>query len=86
VEDQLMYAANMVATRERHMLPKPILLHRSQRSPSLEGRGGRYGRGNSTGRNARVMTITESRSADRKKVRFLPPKTWVPRPSGPRSA
>jgi hypothetical protein len=27
-------------------------------------------------RNARVMTITESRSADRKKVRFPPPKTW----------
>jgi hypothetical protein len=78
VEDRLAYATNMVATSERHVLSKPIPLHRSQRSPFLEGRGGRYGRGNSTGRNARVMTITESRSADRKKVRFPPLKTWDP--------
>jgi hypothetical protein len=28
------------------------------------------------GRNARVMATTESRSADRKKVRFPPPKAW----------
>ncbi len=56
-----------------------IPLHRSQRSPSSEGRGGRYGRGSSSGRNARVMTITESRSTDRKKVRFPPPKTWDPK-------
>ncbi len=69
MEDRLAYATNMVATSERHVLPKPIPLHRSQRSPSSEGRGGHYGRGNSTGRKARVMTITESRSADRKKVR-----------------
>jgi hypothetical protein len=40
VEDQLRYATNMVATSERHVLPKPIPLHRSQRSPSSEGRGG----------------------------------------------
>jgi hypothetical protein len=26
----------MVATSERHLLPKPIPLHRSQRSPSSE--------------------------------------------------
>jgi hypothetical protein len=77
-EERLAYATNMVATSERHVLPKPIPLHRSQRSPSSEGRGGCYGRGNSTGRNPRVMTITESRSADRKKVRFPPPKTWDP--------
>jgi hypothetical protein len=78
VEDRLGYATNMVATSERHVLPKPIPLHRSQRSPSSEGRGGRYGRGNSSGRNARVMTVTESRSADRKKVCFPPPKNWDP--------
>ena len=78
MEDRLAYATNMMATSERHVLPKPIPLHRSQRSPSSEGRGGRYGPGNSTGRNARVMTITESRSAERKKVRFPPPKTWDP--------
>jgi hypothetical protein len=78
VEDQLAYATNMVATSERHVLPKPIPLHRSQRSPSSEGRGGRYGRGNSKGRDARVMTLTESRSADWKKVPFPPPKTWDP--------
>jgi hypothetical protein len=78
VEDRLGYATNMVATSERHVLPKPIPLHRSQRSPSSEGRGGRYGRRNSSGRNGRVMTVTESRSADRKKVRFPPPKNWDP--------
>jgi hypothetical protein len=78
VEDRLAYVTNMMATSERHVLPKPIPLHRLQRSPSSEGRGGRYSRGNSTGRNPRVMTITKSRSADRKKVRFSPPKTWDP--------
>ncbi len=87
VNERLRYAINMVATSERHVLPKPTPLHRSQRSPSLEGRGGRYSRGGSSGRNARVMTITESRSADRKKVRFPPPKAWDPEAkwSGPRS-
>ena len=30
------------------------------------------------GRNARVMTTTESLSADRKKVRFPLPKAWDP--------
>jgi hypothetical protein len=52
MEDRLRYATNMVATSERHVLPKPIPLHRSQRSPSSEGQGGRYGHGNSSGRNA----------------------------------
>jgi hypothetical protein len=78
MEERLGYATNMVATSERYVLPKPIPLHRSQRSPSSEGRGGCYGRGGSSGRNPRVMTVTESRSADRKKVRFPPPKTWDP--------
>jgi hypothetical protein len=78
VNERLRYAINMVATSERHVLPKPTPLHRSQRSPSSEGRGGRYSRGGSSGRNARVMTVTESRSADRKKVRFPPPKAWEP--------
>jgi hypothetical protein len=78
VNERLGYAINMVATSERHVLPKPIPLHRSQRSPSSEGQGGRYSRGGSSGRNARVMTVTESSSADRKKVRFPPPKAWEP--------
>jgi hypothetical protein len=72
VEDRRGYATNMVAMSERHVLPKPIPLHRLQRSPSSEGPGGRYGCGNSSGKNARFMTVTERRSADRKKVRFLP--------------
>jgi hypothetical protein len=78
VNERLRYAIHMVATSERHVLPKPISLHRSQRSPSSEGRGGRYGREGSSGRNSRVMTVMESRSADRKKVRFPPPKAWDP--------
>jgi hypothetical protein len=78
VEDRLRYATNMVATSERHVQPKLIPLHRSQRSLSSEGRGGRYGRGSSSGRNTRLMTVTETRSADRKKVCFPPPKTWDP--------
>jgi len=78
VNERLRYAINMVASSERHVLPKATPLHRSQRSPSSEGRGGRYSRGGSSGRNVRVMTITESRSADRKKVRFPPQKAWDP--------
>ena len=76
VEDWLAYATNMVATSERHVLPKPIPLHRPQRSPSLDGQGGWYSRGSSKGRNAWVMATMESWSADRKQVRFLPPKAW----------
>ncbi len=79
VNERLRYAINMVATSERHVLPKATPLHRSQRSPSSEGRGGRYSRPGSLGRNARVMAVTESRSADRKKVRFPPPKAWDPK-------
>jgi hypothetical protein len=79
VNERLRYAINMVATSERHVLLKAIPLHRLQRSPSSEGRGGWYGRGGSSGRNARVMTVTESRSAERKKVRFPPPKAWDPK-------
>jgi hypothetical protein len=78
VNERMRYAINMVAMSERHVLPKPIPLHRSQRSPSSEGRGGRYGRGGSSGRYARVMTVTESKSADQKKVRFPPLKAWEP--------
>jgi hypothetical protein len=74
VNERLQYAINMVATSERHVLPKVTPLHRSQRSPSSEGRGGRYSCPESSGRNARVMAVTESRSADRKKVCFPPPK------------
>jgi hypothetical protein len=40
VNERLQYAINMVATSERHVLPKAPPLHRSQRSPSSEGRGG----------------------------------------------
>jgi hypothetical protein len=40
VEERLAYATNMVATSEWHVLPKPIPLHRSQKLPSSEGRGG----------------------------------------------
>ncbi len=78
VNERLRYAINMVATSERHVLPKAAPLHRSQRSPSSEGRGGRNSRPGSLGRNAKVMAVTESRSADRKKVRFPPPKAWDP--------
>jgi hypothetical protein len=74
VDERLEYAINMFATSGRQVLPKPIPLHRAQRSPSSEGQGGRYDRGSSTARNARVMTTTEDRSADRKKVRFPPPQ------------
>ena len=74
VNERLRYAINMVATSERHVLPKATPFHRSQRSPSSEGRGGRYSRPGSFGRNAKVMAVAESRSADRKKVRFPPPK------------
>jgi hypothetical protein len=41
VNERLRYAINMVATIERHVLPKATPFHRSQRSPSSEGRGGR---------------------------------------------
>jgi hypothetical protein len=78
VNERLRYAINMVATSERHVLPKATPFHRSQRSPSAEGRGGRYSRPGSFGKNAQVMAVTESRSADRKKVRFPPPKAWDP--------
>jgi hypothetical protein len=78
VNKRLRYAINMVATSERHVLPKATPFHRSQRSPSSEGRGGQYSRPGSFGRNAKVMAVTESRSADRKKVRFPPPKAWDP--------
>jgi hypothetical protein len=86
VNERLWYAINMVATSERHVLPKATPFHRSQRSPSSEGRGGRYSRPGSSGRNARVMAVTESRSADRKKVRFPPPNAWDPRLNGLRTA
>jgi hypothetical protein len=63
VNERLRYAINMVATSERHVLPKAIPPHRSQRSPSSEGRGGRYSSGGSSGRNVRVMTVTERAGA-----------------------
>ncbi len=78
VNERLWYAINMVATSERHVLPKATPYYRSQRSPSSEGRGGRYSCPGSFGRNAKVMAVMESRSADRKKVRFPPPKNWNP--------
>jgi hypothetical protein len=78
VNKRLRYAINMVATSERHVLPKATPHYRSQRSPSSEGRGGRYSRPGSFIRNAKVMAVTESRSADRRKVRFPPPKNWDP--------
>jgi hypothetical protein len=78
VNERLRYAINMVATSERHVLPKATPYYRSQRSPSSEGRGGRYSRPGSFGRNAKAMVVTESRSADRKKVRFPPPRNWNP--------
>jgi hypothetical protein len=40
VNERLQYAINMVATSERHVLPKATPYYRSQRSPSSEGRGG----------------------------------------------
>jgi hypothetical protein len=64
VNERLRYAINMVAKSERHVLPKSTPLHMSQRSQSSEGRGGRYSRPGSSGTNARVMAVTESRSAD----------------------
>ncbi len=70
INERLRYAITMVATSERHVLPK--------RSPSSEGRGELYSHPGSFGRNAKVMAVTESRSADRKKVRFPPPKAWDP--------
>jgi hypothetical protein len=78
VNERMRYAINMVAMSERHVLPKPIPLHRSQRSPSSEGRGGRYSRPGSFGRSAKTMVVTESKSADQKKVRFPPLKAWEP--------
>jgi hypothetical protein len=78
VNERLRYAINMVASSESHVLPKATPYHRSQRSPSSEGRGRRYSRPGSFGMNARVMALTESRSADRKKVHFPPPKNWDP--------
>jgi hypothetical protein len=54
VEERLRYAINMVATSERHVLPKATPYYRSQRSPSSEGRGGRYSRPGSFGRSARL--------------------------------
>jgi hypothetical protein len=78
VNERLQYAINMVATSERHVLPKATPYYRSQRSPSSEGRGGRYSRPGSLGRSAKTMVVTESRSADQKKVRFPPPKNWNP--------
>jgi hypothetical protein len=74
----LEYATNMVATSVRLVLPKPIPLHRPPRSPSLESLGGQYDRGSFGGRNAWVMADREDQSADRKKVRFPPPKAWDP--------
>jgi hypothetical protein len=86
VEERLGYATNMVATSERYVLPKPIPLHRLQRSPSSEGRGGCYGRGGSSGRNARVMTVTESRAQTGKRCASRHQRPGIPRLSGPRSA
>ena len=40
VNERLRYAINMVATSERHVLPKATPFHRSQRSPSSEGQEG----------------------------------------------
>jgi hypothetical protein len=78
VEDRLEFATNLVATSERLVHPKPTPLHRPPRSPSSEGRGGQYDRGNSGGRNARVTATREDRCTDRKKVRFPPQKAWDP--------
>jgi hypothetical protein len=44
VNERLRYAINMVATSERHVLPKATQYYRSQRSPSSDGRGGQYSR------------------------------------------
>jgi hypothetical protein len=54
VNERLRYAINMVATSERHVLPKATHFHRSQRSSSLEGRGGQYSRPGSFGRTQRL--------------------------------
>jgi hypothetical protein len=59
VNERLRYAINMVATSERHVLPKASQFHRSQRSQSSEGRGGRYSRPGSFGRNAKVMELCQ---------------------------
>jgi hypothetical protein len=40
VNERLRYAINMVATSERHVLPKATPYYRSQRSPSSEGEEG----------------------------------------------
>jgi hypothetical protein len=40
VEERLEYAIIMVATSERQVQTKPIPLHRAQRSPSSDSRGG----------------------------------------------
>ncbi len=79
VDERLGYTTNMFATRERLMLPKPIPLHshRSQRSPSLESRGGRYDQGSSGGRKAWAMALREDRGPEEKRVHFPPPKAWV---------
>ncbi len=61
VNERLRYAINMVATSERHVLPKATPYYRSQRSPSSEGRGGRYGRPGSFGRNAKAMVGEQER-------------------------
>jgi hypothetical protein len=44
----------------------------------LENWGGRHDRESSSGRNVRVKAAREDQSADRKKVRFPPPKAWDP--------
>jgi hypothetical protein len=77
VNERLWYAINMVATSERHVLPKATPLHRSQRSPSRRAEEGDTVASDHQG-GKRVMTVMESRIADRKKVRFPPPKAWDP--------
>jgi hypothetical protein len=85
VNERLRYAINMVATSERHVLPKATSFHRSQRSPSSEGRGGRYSRTGSFGRNAKVMAVTESRKTGRR-CASRRRRPGIPRPSGLRTA
>jgi hypothetical protein len=70
VNKRLRYAINMVATSERHVLPKATPYYRSQRSPSSECRGGPYSRPGSFVRSAKAMVVTGSGNADQKKVRF----------------
>ncbi len=78
IKDLMQDIKSVTPIKEGDVLPKATPFQRSQRSPSSEGRGGRYSRPGSFGRNAKVMAVTESRSADRKKVRFPPPKAWDP--------